>query len=781
MMNTKTFAIENAVDPELEVYVDRAQDDEVLACLATSFICHIQGSRMCGKSSLLLRVQQHLTTMGVRVLYADLATVGKAEPLDLCDAVRRLLSTLARRSRLKPPACVEDSSISVPADLLAIGLAELSADAHDDRASADAPGLVVLLDELDVVAGAPWGAGFFAVLRDLALRRRRDAALAPLRIVVAGVRPFRHLVADPGAAVAPEASIWLDDFPNDSRSIAALEEGFPGDLRPHASALAWKALEFTGGYPQACTWLCRMMIAEGMPSELSDLQARVVQIADRAHLASHPPLFFSFPDDYLRSFARTETPITGVSPHDSVIEALWVYRELLDKVNVPFDSKSTAHLLLRWAGLARCDQIGDLHTRSPMLELFYTDDWARKVRRTIEMTVGRAATAPRVDAAASARGAKSRRRLPKVHVLTTGGTIGMVEDSAGKVRAPRGNELNEAYREVGRIADVEFLALLDEPRDSADIVPDDWRRIALAVAERITERDVAGVVVTHGTDTLAYTASAVAYALGKNLTKPVVFTGAQATVNVPHGDALPNLLRACKVAADAGDRLPEVVVCFGDTVLRACQAQKRNDWRFSAFESPLGSPLAIVTEEIQYNHDGIRRHDTPPPPLDVQATFDTRVLTIAQVPGLPPELLDPVLDTGAAEGGLRGIIIQSQGAGNLPTRKGYSLLSFIQRAVEKDIPVLLCSLYPVLSTNPRRYAPAEEAMRAGAVDVFNITLPAVVTKLAWILGQMPDDYQHGTPGQSLRRTWVEERIRTNYVGEILSAPAELAFEISAQR
>jgi hypothetical protein len=213
----KTFAIENAVDPELEVYVDRAQDDELLECLQASFVSHVQGSRMCGKSSLLLRVQQHLGNTGVRALYADLATIGKAEPSDLNEATRRLLSTLARRAGLRQPACLEDSLVLVPADLFAVGLAELCDAGPDDRSVDGSPGLVVLLDELDVVSGARWGIGFFAMLRDLALRRHKDVALAPVRIVLAGVRPFRYLVSDPGAAVAPEATIWLDDLPNDSR------------------------------------------------------------------------------------------------------------------------------------------------------------------------------------------------------------------------------------------------------------------------------------------------------------------------------------------------------------------------------------------------------------------------------------------------------------------------------------------------------------------------------------------------------------------------------------
>ncbi len=750
----KQFAIENAVDPEVHVYVPRVQDEQLLAELETSFLCFVQGSRMSGKSSLLLRTVDRLAEQDALALYVDLVSFAAPHPDTLHAVVRRLVSALAELAGAGRPACLQDAP-PVAADFLIAGLREIAGSAPGGASVGRR--IVVLLDELDTIAGAPWAAELFATLREVARRRRTDPILDGLRIVLAGVRPFRYVVSDPaGAGVgAPDSHIWLDDFANDAATAAVLAQGFEPELRDKASPLTWKALEFSGGYPQACTWLCRAMVHEHMTDDLAELELRLVRLAEHERRSPQPPRFFKHSEDYLRSYARSTPTIADPDPHATALEAMWVYLEVLRRSDVPFDGGHPAHDLLRWAGLARCDQTGVLRCRSPLLERFYTASWARELRRSIEVVRVRPASGP-----------VRRTVLPRVCVLTTGGTIGMVQDASGKIRAPSSHdELDEAYAAVGRIADVQYVQALENLRDSANVVPEHWSMVAERVAEWVSADDVAGVVVTHGTDTLAYTASAVAYALGEHLTKPVVFTGSQATVNVPHGDAIANLLRACKVAAEAGPRLPEVVVCFGDKVLRSCRAQKKDDRRFDAFESPLWPPLAVITEEIEYSDGAIRRSRASRPPLDLRARFDSRILTLAQVPGLHPRLLEPVLDTERAEDGVRAVLIQSLGAGNLPTERGYSLVSFIEKAVARDIPVILASPYPVLTSNPEKYAPAEAAIQAGALPVFNITLPALVTKLAWVLGGMPPELDHADPRSRRRAAWVHERMRTNYVGE----------------
>ena len=146
--------------------------------------------------------------------------------------------------------------------------------------------------------------------------------------------------------------------------------------------------------------------------------------------------------------------------------------------------------------------------------------------------------------------------------------------------------------ELERLVDYDFVPLMN--KDSTNINPEDWLQMARAVYER---RDVGyeGFVIAHGTDTMHFSASALAFAFGENLSFPVVFTGAQAIPEISHGDARVNLLRACRVATmDLG----EVVISFSDYVLRGCRAQKKDEVKFDAFESPGFFPLAYITEHI---------------------------------------------------------------------------------------------------------------------------------------------------------------------------------------
>jgi L-asparaginase len=273
--------------------------------------------------------------------------------------------------------------------------------------------------------------------------------------------------------------------------------------------------------------------------------------------------------------------------------------------------------------------------------------------------------------------------------------------------------------------------------------------------------DVRGIVVAHGTDTLAYTSSAVAFALGDHLDRPIVFTASQTTVEAVHGDARSNLVRACMVAGAAGRDLPEVMILFGDRVLRACRAQKVDDRRFDAFDSPSWPPLARITQILNIDEAAVRSIPEEVQPLEVRADFDDRILFIPQVPGLRASVLDRFLDSAFDSGDIQGVIIQSLGAGNLPTVEPYSLVGFVERAIDQDIPVVLGSRFPISMDEPNRYEPSAAALRAGAIPLFNMTEAALLTKFAWILGQM----KHETSLQS-RTDWVSKRILSDYVGEV---------------
>ncbi len=207
---------------------------------------------------------------------------------------------------------------------------------------------------------------------------------------------------------------------------------------------------------------------------------------------------------------------------------------------------------------------------------------------------------------------------------------------------------------------IEIIELLN--KDSTNISPLDWTTIAKAILERLDQFD--GFVVAHGTDTMHFSASAVAFALGHPLSKPVVFTGSQTIPDVSHGDARINLLRAIEVACK--EDLGEVVISFGDFVFRGSRAQKKDERKFDAFESPACPPLG------EFIGDGIELFgaSAPGPHLgDRHIDFARGVIQFSLIPGLEPEL---VL-AAASHSKCQGVILQSFGAGNIPSEGQLSL------------------------------------------------------------------------------------------------------------
>ena len=187
----------------------------------------------------------------------------------------------------------------------------------------------------------------------------------------------------------------------------------------------------------------------------------------------------------------------------------------------------------------------------------------------------------------------------KICLIYTGGTIGMIREntSDGMILKPPENPESFLQRlkveeELNEIAEVKFIPLMN--KDSTDMVPADWTKMAITIYENIN-KGFHGFVVAHGTDTMHFSSSALAFAFGQNLNCPIVFTGAQTTADVPHGDAKVNLIRAIKVACED---IAEVVVAFGGYVFRGCRVQKKDERQFDAFHSPAQFPIGYIAEEI---------------------------------------------------------------------------------------------------------------------------------------------------------------------------------------
>jgi L-asparaginase len=350
--------------------------------------------------------------------------------------------------------------------------------------------------------------------------------------------------------------------------------------------------------------------------------------------------------------------------------------------------------------------------------------------------------------------------LPKVCLIYTGGTIAMV--SAGNVLKPPtdpGGFLRIAP-EIDQIAEIDFVPLLN--KDSTNMTPSDWTAIATAVYARIgPEYGYSGFVVTHGTDTMHFSASALAFAFGTNLNKPIVFTGSQTPASVLHGDARTNLVRAVKVALEP---IAEVVICFGNFVFRGCRTQKRDERRFDAFDSPAFYPIGDITRKILL-HPAARRTSENRGSIDFRPDFESNIFQVSLIPGLRPELLKPLLDPDNCD----GIILQSFGAGNVPDEGKFSFGSFIGEAVEKRIPVVIASQFPANSTLETAYEPGVRAIRAGAIPTGNMTNAAATVKFRWVLADVRKRVQARQMHFGDRIEVIRRRMATPYVDEMDAA------------
>lgn len=343
----------------------------------------------------------------------------------------------------------------------------------------------------------------------------------------------------------------------------------------------------------------------------------------------------------------------------------------------------------------------------------------------------------------------------RVIILGFGGTIAMVPDSEGVLKPAKSvEEIVAIVPALKEMADITFQEL--ENRDSTNINPSHWTKIAFEIARIHGQYD--GIIVTHGTDTMAYTAGAVALTLGRQLQIPVVFTGSQLPL-VAHGsDARFNLEWAMKtIHAACEERVCEVMIVFSDLVLRASRTVKTSEAQFRAFDSPafphLGRITAVGVEFIPqaFRSEGQRSlvwsqtkstvvgivppSEEPEPKrmaLDIQPHFQRGILAVEIVPGLEPGILLAVL----REGKCQGLLLKSLGAGNVPSEDEYSILPVIRAAVQTyKVPVLVSTKFTGGRTHMDIYEPGMLALEAGAIPTGDLTDVMAQVKFMWALAQ----------------------------------------------
>lgn len=323
--------------------------------------------------------------------------------------------------------------------------------------------------------------------------------------------------------------------------------------------------------------------------------------------------------------------------------------------------------------------------------------------------------------------------LPKVLILYTGGTIGMVENPRTGAHEPLDfQHLASHVPELSQIHVNVDTMQFDQPIDSSNMNPSHWVRMAKVVVDNYDKYD--GFVILHGTDTMAYSATALSFILD-NLGKPVILTGSQLPIGVLRTDGKENLITAIEIAA-AHDRIglpmvPEVCIFFQSSLLRGNRSKKYSAEQFNAFASPNYPPIAEVGVHINYAHHYIR-HAISRDSLKPKYDFESNVVVLRLFPGISEHIVRSVINIP----GLRGLVLESFGTGNAMTDDWF--VEEMQKAVNSGIVVVNVSQCIGGSVEMERYDTGNRILNAGVVGGVDMTTEATIVKLMFLLGQTSD-------------------------------------------
>lgn len=329
----------------------------------------------------------------------------------------------------------------------------------------------------------------------------------------------------------------------------------------------------------------------------------------------------------------------------------------------------------------------------------------------------------------------------RVLIIYTGGTFGMTYDQDG-VLIPFDFALILEHLPTLRNLALELTVIsFENPIDSSNISPDHWQALANIISKNHETHD--GFVVLHGTDTMAFTASALSFMLD-GLSKPVIFTGAQLPISEPRSDARENLITALDIASakkEGRPLVPEVCIYFDYELLRGNRSKKVESMQFDAFDSGNYPPLAKAGVKIDYNFAYIRQASSNG--LKLRTKIDPNISILKLFPGISAATAEAILNTK----NLKAVILETYGSGNAPTSP--ALINALKGAIDRGIIVLNISQCSGGMVTQGRYETSRELLRIGVIGGADMTTEAAVTKLMILLAENGNSATRELIGKSL--------------------------------